>query len=153
MSDPSPEGKPRNVAPTPCVLAVVERAGRLLLVRRANPPDEGLWGFPGGRVEPGEPLAEAAIRELREETGIDATAEDVLTAIDVIRRDDGGSLADHFVLVAVRCRWKAGEGEAADDALEARWFALDEIDALGRGASDRVGEVARLALGRSASRE
>jgi len=146
MSSPSPERKPRAVVPTPGVLAVVERAGRLLLVRRANPPDEGLWGFPGGRVEPGETVADAAVRELREETGVDAAAEDVLTAVDVIRRDEAGALADHFVLVAVRCRWRAGDGEAADDALEARWFTLDEIDALGRGASDRVGEVARLAL-------
>lgn len=143
----------RDVTPTPGVLAVVERGGKLLLVRRANPPDRGLWGFPGGRVEPGESLADAAERELREETGVDASAEDVLTAVDAIRRDGAGSLSHHFVLIAVRCRWRSGDGEPADDALDARWFTLDEIDALGRDASDRVYAVARLALAEAVPRE
>jgi len=143
----------QGVMPTPGVLAVVERAGKLLLVRRANPPDRGLWGFPGGRVEPGETLADAAVRELREETGVEASAGDVLTAIDVIRRDGGGSLRHHFVLVAVRCRWTSGDGEPADDALEARWFTPAEIEALGSNASDRVYAVARLALLEAAPRE
>src|SRR5690554_2944487 len=72
--------------PVPGVLAVVARNGQVLLVRRAKPPDRGMWGFPGGRIEPGETAAEAAVRELREETGVDASAGRVLTAIDVIDR-------------------------------------------------------------------
>ena len=136
------------VVPIPAVLAVVVRDGRVLLVRRAKHPDKGLWGFPGGRIEPGETLADAAIRELHEETGVSAEAVDVLTAIDVIDRADDGTLRHHFVLIAVGCRWKAGEGRAADDALEARWFTFDEVRALGPNASARVETLARLAIGR-----
>lgn len=141
------------MVPTVAVLAVVERDGKLLLVRRANAPDRGLWGFPGGRVEPGETLVDAAVRELREETGVEASAEDVLTAVDVIRHDRDGSLAHHFVLVAVRCRWSSGDGSPADDALEVRWLTLEEIGGLGRDASDRVEMVARLALGEAVPAE
>lgn len=55
----------------PCVGAVVlDRAGRLLLIRRGHAPSAGLWSVPGGRVEPGEALAEAVVREVREETGL-----------------------------------------------------------------------------------
>lgn len=133
-------------APVAGVLAVVARGRQVLLVRRAKNPDIGMWGFPGGRIELGETAAEAAVRELREETGVRASANGVLTVIDVLDRSDDGELRHHFVLVAIRCLWLAGEGRAADDALEARWFTLDEIRSIGRGASDQVERVARLAL-------
>ncbi len=136
-----------GTTPVPAVLAVVVRDGRVLLVRRANNPDKGLWGYPGGRIEPGETWAQAAIRELREETGVRAEAVGVLTALDVIDRADDGALRHHFVLIAVDCRWQAGEGQAADDALEARWFTLDEVCALGPTASAQVEALARLAIG------
>lgn len=132
--------------PVAGVLAVVPRNGQVLLVRRAKPPDRGMWGFPGGRIEPGETAAEAAMRELREETGVGASAGNVLTAIDVVDRSEDGELRHHFVLVAVRCRWVSGEGRAADDALEARWFTLEEIRAMRDAASEQVESVARLAL-------
>lgn len=133
--------------PIPGVLAVVARDGHVLLVRRAKNPDKGKWGFPGGRIEPGEAFADAAVRELREETGVGASADDVLTVLDVIHRTENGQLLQHFVLIAVRCLWRAGEPKAADDALEARWFTLDEVGTLGERASAKVGDVARLALG------
>ncbi|MGV6850187.1 MAG: NUDIX domain-containing protein, partial [Marinibacterium sp.] len=63
-------------------LAVVLRDGHVLLARRANPPDAGLWGFPGGHVEPGETGLAAAVRELAEETGVIARPVDYLTNID-----------------------------------------------------------------------
>lgn len=136
-----------SITPTPGVLAVVARDGRVLLVRRAKNPEKGKWGFPGGRVEPGETVADAALRELREETGVRASAGDVLTVLDVIHRRDDGELLHHFVLIAVRCVWQAGEPHAADDALEARWFTLDEVGRLGAQAIARVEALARLALG------
>lgn len=135
-----------TVRPIPAVLAVVVRDCRVLLVRRANPPDQGLWGLPGGRMEMGETHLDAALRELEEETGIIADAPRLLTVLDFIEHDSSGALAHHFAMVAVLCRWRSGEAVAADDALEARWFSKPEIDTLGRLASLRVGFLADLAL-------
>ncbi len=56
--------------PKLAVLAVCLHEGKFLLVQPPNPPDAGLWGFPGGHVELGETLVEAAARELHEETGV-----------------------------------------------------------------------------------
>lgn len=142
---------PRN--PQPAVLAVVPRDGRLLLVKRANPPDEARWGFPGGRLVLGEALAEGAIRELAEETGVIAWPRTrglpaAFASLDVIERDSVGAIVYHFVLTAILCQWQSGEGVAADDALDCRWFDLAEIQALAQAgdASDHVVDLARLAL-------
>lgn len=114
--------------PVPAVIAVVVHEGRTLLVRRANPPDAGLWGFPGGRIELGETVTEAALRELAEETSVQGEALGVITTLDIVDRSDEGVLLHHFILIAVHCRWLSGEPMAGDDALEARWFAVDELD-------------------------
>jgi 8-oxo-dGTP diphosphatase len=115
-------------SPVPAVIAVVVREGQVLLVRRANPPDAGLWGFPGGKIEYGETVAEAAIRELLEETGVHAKAQDVLTTLDILVRDEDNALSQHFILIAVQCQWLSGQPIAGDDALEARWFSISELD-------------------------
>jgi 8-oxo-dGTP diphosphatase len=114
-------------SPVPAVIAVVIREDRALLVRRANPPDAGLWGFPGGKIEFGETVREAAIRELLEETGVQAEAQDIITTLDILVRDSSGAMQQHFILIAVRCRWISGEPAAGDDALEASWFAIAEL--------------------------
>ncbi|QPM90011.1 NUDIX hydrolase [Pseudooceanicola algae] len=121
-----------KILPVPAVLAVVPRLGpddlpEILLVRRANPPDAGLWGFPGGHLDPGEPLATAALRELCEETGVSASAGPVLDALDALDRDEAGALRCHFVLIAVLCHWQSGTPEAADDALQAAWVPLSQL--------------------------
>lgn len=131
--------------PVPAVLAVVAREGRVLLVRRANPPDAGRWGFPGGHIEWGESTQAAAVRELHEETGVCALPGEVLTALDVITPADGEH-RHHFVLIAVRCQWVAGEGEANDDALDAGWFTPQEVAGLGATASVDVERLARMTL-------
>lgn len=132
--------------PIPAVLAVVLRDDNVLLVRRANPPDQGLWGLPGGRMELGETHLEAALRELEEETGLKADAPRLLTVLDFIEHDSSGALAHHFAMIAVLCRWRSGEAVAADDALEARWFSRAEIAALGPLASLKVEFLADLAF-------
>lgn len=132
--------------PIAAILAVVLRDGRFLLVRRSHRPDAGKWGFPGGKIEPGETIAAAALRELAEETGVVANAGEILTALDVIRHDRDGTL-HHYVLIAVQCRWLSGEGTAADDAEEAAWFDLAAIRTLER--SPDVERVATLALARA----
>ena len=112
--------------PIPAVIGVIFREGRVLLVRRANPPDVGKWGFPGGKIERGESIARAAEREIMEETGITARAGRVFTAVDCFDRREDGLLHQHFILLAVACEWLAGEPVGADDALEARWFTEEE---------------------------
>jgi len=128
--------------PIPATIAVVVRDTQVLLVRRANPPDAGLWGFPGGKIDQGEPLFDAAIRELAEETGVSADPLRVITALDAFDHDGTGTLRRHFILVAVLCRWTAGDPIAADDALEARWI---EITALKEGHLALSRDVAELA--------
>ena len=109
------------------VVAVVMRDDRALVVRRANPPLAGRWGFPGGVLELGETVVEGAMRELYEETGVTAEAAGILTVIDTIDRDDQGRVRYHYALVAVRGIWRAGGGVAGDDADEVAWLTRAEI--------------------------
>lgn len=131
--------------PVPATISVVLRDGEVLLVRRANPPDAGRWGFPGGKIERGETILAAAVRELLEETAVVAEAKYAFTAVDAFDYADDGELRQHFTLIAVLCDWKSGEPVAGDDALEARWFALKDLDQADLALSFRVIEVARLA--------
>jgi 8-oxo-dGTP diphosphatase len=141
-------------SPVPAVIAVVIREDRTLLVRRANPPDAGLWGFPGGKIEFGETVMGAVTRELLEETSIEAEAWDIITTLDVLVRNSSGLVEQHYILIAVQCRWISGEPIAGDDALEARWFDLSELDPRHLAMSADVDVIARRAhaasnLGRS----
>lgn len=131
------------VRPVVATIATVFRDDHVLLVRRANPPDAGKWGFPGGKVDLGECLQDAAIRELYEETGIRATAQRVLTAVDAFDHDEEGAVRYHYVLVAVLCAWTSGEPIAGDDALEARWFPLNALEEEDLALSLDVAKVAR----------
>lgn len=131
--------------PIAAVIAVVLRGHQVLLVSRANPPDLGRWAFPGGKIELGETTEAAALRELHEETGVQARAEAVFTAIDVFDRDLHGEVRRHFVLAAVRCTWLVGEPVGADDAAEARWFDLDELTTGKLDLSAHVNRLIRLA--------
>ncbi len=115
-------------SPVPAVIAVVVHDGQALLVRRANPPDAGLWGFPGGKIEFSETVKAAATRELLEETGIHGEAQEILTTLDILVRDLSGNVQQHYILIAVQCRWISGLPVAGDDALEARWFPVADLD-------------------------
>lgn len=126
--------------PQPAVLAVLLRGDEVLLVRRRNPPNQGAWGYPGGRIEPGEPLAVAALRELKEETGVEAEFLQVLTTLDSIGEEEDA--AWHYVLVVCLCLWTAGEPLAADDALEAAWFPVADLGLRPAPLIARVAEIA-----------
>ncbi len=132
--------------PKLAALAVVRRGDNLLLVQRRNPPDAGLWGFPGGHVELGETALAAAARELHEETGVVATPETYLTNIDVILPGDDGQVQYHFLLAAVLCRYVSGKPQARDDVSDAGWFTLDDILGPHLSCSAHVDRVARMAL-------
>lgn len=111
-------------------IAVVHHEGRFLLVKRAKDPNANTWGFPGGHVELGETALDAAVRELSEETGVTATAQNYLTNLDVIARDAQGVVLFHYLLAVVVCSYGAGTAQAADDALEVGWFTVDEAKSL-----------------------
>ncbi|WP_172294916.1 NUDIX hydrolase [Pseudoruegeria sp. HB172150] len=132
--------------PILAALAVLPHQGQLLLVRRKNPPDAGLWGYPGGKVDWGETVADAALRELREETGVSAEAISQLVNLDIILPDDDGGTEHHFLLVAVHCAYRGGQARAADDVSEADWIPFDEVLSGARPMSRDVDTVLRLAL-------
>jgi 8-oxo-dGTP diphosphatase len=121
------EGRRYPERPIVGVLAVVLRDDRALVVRRANPPMAGRWGFPGGVLDLGETVAQGAMRELFEETGVIAEAAGPLTVIDTIDRDEEGRVRYHYTLVAVIGHWRSGEGAPGDDADEVAWLSRAEI--------------------------
>lgn len=135
-----------NIRPVAATIAAVVHEDRILLVRRANPPDAGCWGFPGGKIETGETIEFAAVRELLEETGVHGEAIQVFAAVDAFDRSKTGKLRQHFVLIVVLCKWMSGEPVAGDDALEAKWFYLDELDDADLALSLDVVKVARQAM-------
>ena len=106
---------------TVCAGAVIRDAsGRLLLVQRANEPGRGLWSLPGGRVEDGETPAEACVREVREETGLEVSVGELLGQV---------TIGDYDVR-DFACDVVGGQLSAGDDALDARWCDVDEVLAL-----------------------
>ncbi len=110
---------------------VVWRGNEVLLVRRGSQPNRGQWGLPGGAQAVGETLFEAAVREVQEETGLAVTPTVVITACDGISRDDDGKVRFHYTLVEVAAVCDSdAEPQAGDDALEARWVALEEVHTL-----------------------
>ena len=121
------EGRRYPDRPIVGVLAVVMRGERALVVRRANPPMPGRWGFPGGVLELGETIAQGAMRELLEETGVTAEAASPLTVIDTIDRDREGRVRYHYTLVAVIGHWQSGDGVPGDDADDVAWLTRAEI--------------------------
>jgi ADP-ribose pyrophosphatase YjhB (NUDIX family) len=106
--------------PEPAASAACFRDGRLLLVRRANPPR--LWTLPGGRIEPAERAADAARRELREETGVEAEIVGFAGYREAIIRDEGKALRAHFVILAFAARWVAGEATAGPELAAVEWI-------------------------------
>lgn len=106
--------------PVPTVGVVCLRQDEVLLIKRGNPPRQGQWSLPGGRLEWGETLQAGALRELAEETGVEA---EILGLVDVV---DGVMTTRHYIMIDYAARWTAGEPVAGDDAADARFFSLQE---------------------------
>ena len=116
--------------PKVAVGAVVFKDGQVLLVRRGQPPSEDLWAIPGGSVEIGETLQEAAEREILEETGVQIRAGEPVFTFDVIDRDRTAKIRFHYVIIDLAADYVSGDPKAGDDAAEARWVAAQEINDL-----------------------
>jgi 8-oxo-dGTP diphosphatase len=104
------------------------RAGEVLLVRRGQPPRQGEWSIPGGRIEPGETSRAAALRELQEETGVEAELAGLIDVVDAVFHNRAGDLVTrHYIMIDFAARWVSGEPVAGDDADEARFVPLYDL--------------------------
>jgi 8-oxo-dGTP diphosphatase len=136
----TPDAPPAGVAaaaeriyPSRPILAssvAVFRDGQVLLASRARPPMEMLYSLPGGLVEAGETLAEAALRELHEEVGVVAELVGFVDHVEIVERDGDGRVRHHFVVCAHAARWRSGEPQPGLEAIEVRWVAEEEIAGL-----------------------
>jgi 8-oxo-dGTP diphosphatase len=119
--------------------AVVLDADRVVLVKRAHPPLQGEWNLPGGGVEVGETLADAIVREVREETGLDIEVGPIVEVLDRIHRAPDGRVEYHYVLVDFLCRCRTIRAPASGtDAADAAWVKIADLSEYG---------VAALAIG------
>lgn len=110
--------------------AFVFHKNRILLVKRGDPPAIRKWAIPGGSVELGETLQEAAEREILEETGITIHARTPAFTFDVIDRDEMGRIRFHYVIVDLMADYISGELRAGDDALDVCWASSSDIESL-----------------------
>jgi ADP-ribose pyrophosphatase YjhB (NUDIX family) len=110
--------------------AIIIEGDRVVLVKRAHPPIQGHWSIPGGVLEVGEMVREAAVREAREETGLIVEPGELLGVYDRVLRDPERRVQYHYVLIDFLCRAIGGELVAASDAADVRWFNREELSAL-----------------------
>jgi 8-oxo-dGTP diphosphatase len=116
--------------PQTAVGAIVFREDKVLLVKRSNLPGKGLWAIPGGRVELGETMKQAARREVKEETGVVISPKDPVFVFDVIDRDDQGRIRFHYIIVDLLADYLSGVPIPGTDASEARWISSQELKEL-----------------------
>lgn len=119
--------EPEVKRPVATVGVVCLRGDEVLLVRRGNPPRQGQWSLPGGRLEWGETLVQGALRELFEETAVRAEIVGLVDVVDgVMSSRTSGEVVRHYIMIDFACRWLEGEPKAGDDADDARFFPLSE---------------------------
>ena len=128
------------------VSAAIFRDGRVLIVRRAQPPAHGLYTLPGGGVELGETLEQAVIREVREETALDIEPLKLAGYRQLIARDADGKVERHFVILPFAARWISGEIALNDELADAKWLLPSELAGLKttEGLADIVAAAAEL---------
>jgi len=116
--------------PIASVAACVLRGERILVIRRAQPPSQGRWSVPGGAIELGETVHDAACRELREECGVAIAVDRVVMVEDLIVRDEAGEIRFHYVVTYLLSRYLGGEVRPDSDALALHWATREELDTL-----------------------
>lgn len=115
--------------PQPAVGVVCFKGDAVLLIRRATPPLQGAWSLPGGRIEWGERAEAAALRELKEETGITARLTGLIAVVDGVF-GEAGAIDRHYVLIDYAAEWVSGEPAPGDDAASAAFHAVAALDGL-----------------------
>lgn len=119
-----------SAVPLVGVGTIVFKGNKVLLVKRGAEPAYGKWSVPGGMLDLGESLRDAAAREAKEETGLDVAVGPMVDVVERVIRDESGQIRYHFIIVDFAARWVKGEPKAASDALEARWVDLEELEEL-----------------------
>jgi 8-oxo-dGTP diphosphatase len=114
-------------APIVAVGVVVVHQERALLVRRGKAPAEGRWAIPGGGLELGERVEDAAIREIREECGVAIALGPLAAVVNRIDRDKDDRVRFHYVIIDYFASYQSGDLAAGSDAAEARWVPLGEL--------------------------
>lgn len=122
----SDRGKPAE-RPLVGVGVVVWKDAQVLLIRRGQAPRRGQWSLPGGKQELGETVRETAVREVREEAGIEISVGPLLDVIDAVVRNGDGGIDFHYTLIDFEADWVAGESQAGDDADGLVWIDPAEI--------------------------
>ena len=116
--------------PVPTVGVVCLRGDQVLLIKRGSAPRLGQWSLPGGRLEWGETTAVAALRELVEETGVQARLLGLVDVVDGLFTSAAGETTRHYLMIDYAARWISGEPVAGDDAADARFVSRDEALAM-----------------------
>lgn len=114
--------------PKVTVAVLIEQEGRVLLGKRAFEPGQGLWCLPGGYMDYGERVREAAAREALEETGLTVHIGALLGVWDWYFGDE--ATGKQGIVLLFRATVEAGEAQAADDMGELGWFAPDALPPL-----------------------
>jgi 8-oxo-dGTP diphosphatase len=128
------------------VSAAIVRDGKLLVVRRARPPANGLFSLPGGVVELGEDLRAAVMREVAEETGMTIEPVGLAGFREAITRDASDRVERHFVILCFAARWKGGEPQLNEELSEARW--IDPAELAGLATTPGLAEIVGAAFDR-----
>ncbi len=117
-------------SPQVAVGAVVFNQNRILLVQRGKAPARNQWAIPGGSIQLGETLQQAAEREIFEETGVIIQAGDPIFMFDLIQKDPIGEIQFHYIIIDLIAHYRGGDLVAGDDALDAGWFLATELENL-----------------------
>lgn len=132
-------------APIVAVGVIIHKDNRIVLVRRDKEPSRGLWTFPGGAVELGETVRDAARREALEETGLQIEVLEVAAVLDAVVRDDEGHVRYHYVIVDFFACPIGGSLRPGTDVSDSCWASLAEVDTLPM--TEKAGHLARQLLG------
>lgn len=130
MDQPQTSEPAEPLWPRAAASIAVFKGQSVLVARRGKPPVQGFWSLPGGKIEPGETAAAAALRELEEETGVKADLLGLLDVHDVILHDTDGQLTAHYLIAVHVGQWLSGEPLAADDITDAMFVSLDKLGGL-----------------------